>query len=531
MATGNRHKISIKPIKLPPTDTDEDRGLGACCDPFLVLASTTLGDRYHNDISGFAQKLFSEDDTADWFLEYEGADITPLGVVCTFPHEEFVSAIVVNWREHLANNGAGCYRVRCDWSIGGITGSYYKGSYDLQPWTIENASGTVRILSTYNDFSRALQIDFTESGFNDTLRFSGSFGYMQPNIEINNHIDVNFVQRKVTNENIKSFELEMHPTTDCYTSRLIDDHLLHANDIWISDHNATNHSWKYKDLPVILKKETTPSLEYPDGSRYASVKATFEEKVLTQESQYAGGLVSGTNASYVLTGSAGAIGLVTIHNSDDSFTDTASGGSDVLLPDIEITTGDGVLTFPSVVDVDLSSYFEVSLPTGTRVPVNTVTDPTTQVAWETLVNTSTSDQYVEKLTGGTAWNAKANFKIPTTGEFSIEFSINGDDTFAGITYVDINSNYTDIQYSISYSGSSYYIYSNGNNLTSFVGPVGGDIQRIDRLNNEVRFYVNNVLKYTLPTTGTGTNCNGHMVFDCSLRTPGDYIEWISLTFL
>lgn len=309
MATGNRHKRSVIPVTVPSQDDDEDRGLDTCCTPFLVLASLSLGDRYHNDITGVAQKLFSGDDTAVWTLEFGGVDVTPIGLTLTFPNEPLISAIVIDWRQHLAdvNTGAGCYKLRCDWSIGGQTGTYYKGSYELQPWTIENAAGTVRILSTFNDFSRSLQINFTDSGFNDTLRFPGSFGYMQPNMEINNLIDVNFVQRKVKNEYVKSYDLEMHPTTDCYTVPLIDSHLLHANDIWISDHNATNHRWDYKDFPVILKKETTPTLEYPTGSRLALVRATFEEKVLTNESQYAGGLASGTNASYTLTGLAGSL--------------------------------------------------------------------------------------------------------------------------------------------------------------------------------------------------------------------------------
>lgn len=319
MGVGNRHKVSVRPVKIPSQSDPENRGYETCRDPFLVLASITEGDRYHNDISGFSQKLFSEDDTADWVLEFDGNDVSPMGVQLTFPNEEFVSAFVVDWRQHLEDTGPGCYKVRCDWSIGGQTGSFYRGQYRLLPWTIENASGTVRILSTYNDFSRALQIDFTNSGFNDTLRFYGQFGKMQPNMEVNNFTDVDFVQRKVKNDNMKSFILEMYPTTDCYTTRLVDEHLLHANHIWISDHNATNHSWKYKDLPVILKKETTPEFNYPDGSRLASVTATFEEKVVVQTSQFAGGLVSGNNASYILTGSAGALGTDTTVKIYDAF--------------------------------------------------------------------------------------------------------------------------------------------------------------------------------------------------------------------
>tara|TARA_R110000868_G_scaffold119513_5_gene317257 strand:- start:80 stop:1312 length:1233 start_codon:yes stop_codon:yes gene_type:complete len=223
---------------------------------------------------------------------------------------------------------------------------------------------------------------------------------------------------------------------------------------------------------------------------------------------------------------------VTGQNSDDSYSFTANSGDNVYLHDIEVSLADGVQVFPSVQDIDLSNYAPVvPPPAGTRTPVNIVTDPTTQVVWETLVNTSTTNGKVEKISGGTGWNAKANFKISTTGEFKIEFKLNGSDSFAGVTYADINASYTDIQYAISISGTTYYLYCNGNNISSFGGYVSTDIQRIDRLNNEIRFYVNNVLKYTLTTAGNGANSNGHMLFDCSLYQVTQTVEDILLTFL
>ena len=223
---------------------------------------------------------------------------------------------------------------------------------------------------------------------------------------------------------------------------------------------------------------------------------------------------------------------VTGQNSNNSFSFTADSGQNVPLLDIDVTLADGIQTFPSNIDIDLSNYAPVvPLPTGTRTPVNTVTDPATQVLWETLVNTSTTTGEVEKILGGTGWNAKANFKVSTTGEFKIEFQLNGSDSFAGVTYVDINAHYTDIQYAISISGTSYYLYSNGNFLLSFGGYVSTDVQRIDRLNNEVRYYINDVLKYTLTTSGNGDNSNGHMLFDCSLYQVGATVENILLTYL
>lgn len=320
MSTGNRHKRTVNKSQIPSTPGPIPWGIDVCCDPFLVLASITDGTRRYNDITLAAQKLYSDDDSATFTLVLNGVDIAPLGLSMTFPKEEFISAFVVDWRQHLAATGAGCYQIRCDYVINGVSGSYIKGTYNLAPWSKEAAKGTVRILSIFNDFSRKLQIDFTNSGASDTFRFDGFFGNMQPNYEIENLTSTGFVKRKVENEDTKSYELQMYPTTSCYTSRLIDEHLLHANELYITDHTPHNHRQDYIDYPVILKKETTPAFEYTPGSNLAAVTATFEDKVQTDESQFAGSLQSGTNASFILVGEGVTAALpIHIHNANDTF--------------------------------------------------------------------------------------------------------------------------------------------------------------------------------------------------------------------
>lgn len=320
MATGNRHKTTVGKVKVPSPPSVIEWGPEGCCDAFLVLADTINGERYYNDVTLAVEKLYNGDDTADFVLEYNGADVSPMGLSIVFPNEAFVSAFVIDWRQHLAANGPGCYRLRVDYDVNGLQGSYYKASYNLKPWSVVNALGTVRIFSVYNDLSRKYQINFTDSGAVDTLRFNGMFGLMQPNYTIQNLTSVGYIKRKVENEDTKTYELEMDYTSSCYTGKLIDEHLLHANEMYISDHNDKNHRWDYIDWPVILKKDSTPSFTYQEGSRLASVKATFEDKVQIDESQFAGGLASGTNASYELVGSGTTVALpIHIHNSNDTF--------------------------------------------------------------------------------------------------------------------------------------------------------------------------------------------------------------------
>lgn len=219
---------------------------------------------------------------------------------------------------------------------------------------------------------------------------------------------------------------------------------------------------------------------------------------------------------------------VTGQNSDNTFSFTADNGENVPLPDIEITTADGVLTYPSVVDVDLSSYREIILPTGTRTPVNSVSNPNTQIAWIGLVNTSTGNGSVEKTGGGAAWNADANFVIPTLGDFSLSFTVLGF-AMVGFSIYDINASFDTLGFALYRFSGGYIVYESGavqyNGADATNHPM-----RIDFIGSDVKYYVNNVLVRT-STIPAATFTHGYLTFDCSILNVGDKIENILLTFL
>lgn len=219
---------------------------------------------------------------------------------------------------------------------------------------------------------------------------------------------------------------------------------------------------------------------------------------------------------------------VTISNSDDSYQTTASPGDDVQLPDITVTTGDGDLTFPSVVDIDLSTYREIILPTGTRTPVNTVTNPSTQIAWIGSVNTATGSGTIEKTSGGSAWNADANFVIPTIGNFGLSFIVSGF-AMVGFSVYDINASFETIGFALYRYSGGYIIYESGAVQFSTIDATSYTM-RIDFVDEEVRYYINNALVHT-STVPAAPFTHGYMTFDCSILNVGDKIENILLTFL
>lgn len=170
----------------------------------------------------------------------------------------------------------------------------------------------------------------------------------------------------------------------------------------------------------------------------------------------------------------------------------------------------------------------VVLPTGSRTPVNTLTNPDTQVLWVGSVNTITDTGYVEKTAGLVGWNADANFVIPSMGDFSLAFTVNGS-AMAGFSMYDINASFDTIGFALYRFPGGYQIYESGAVLYN-VSDTNAYPMRIDFVDNEVRYYINDALvrASVLPNADY---THGHMTFDCSVLGESDTIENIEVTFL
>jgi hypothetical protein len=60
--------------------------------------------------------------------------------------------------------------------------------------------------------------------------------------------------------------------------------LLSENELFISDYNVFNHSYRYLDLPVIVNE--SPEITYFDFSRKASLKCKVEDKFKNKRTYY-----------------------------------------------------------------------------------------------------------------------------------------------------------------------------------------------------------------------------------------------------
>lgn len=271
-------------IKLPKTCIEEDRGYNDCCCEQLVLANAG-SDSWKNDKTAVWIKLGSVSDSFNFKLYKDGIlavySITPVA----FVNEQNAYYAVINWYDVLISDGIGCYEIRRDWDISGITGSDIWGHYQLKPYTIQNAIGTARVRALFNLNQEIEGINFTGSNVESSLRFYGFIGNSQPNMEIDNLIYSNREMKSNIRENLTDYEILVDPTLKCITAPLINLYLLSENELFISDYNAHNHDYCIKDLPVIVSE--SPELIYPDPfTRKAGIKAKVSDKFKTKRTYY-----------------------------------------------------------------------------------------------------------------------------------------------------------------------------------------------------------------------------------------------------
>jgi hypothetical protein len=281
-----RIKTDYEIARLPKIFIEEKRSKCSPCSTCnqLVLASLDSNDSHKNDKKGVFLKKTYDLDTIDFVIEFNGAVIPNLGEAVTFPEDSLTVGYVFDWKQFLQTTGVGCYVIKCNFNIAGIDGSYTIGIYDLKNYSVSNAKSTVRIWSKFRSYSLSNSVDFTNSNFQDMIRFKGFFGNRTPETEISNLVSKGRKVEKVTRENLNKYELRSNPLNECRTKQLLDFHFLHEDFMYISDHNSKNHSYDYFDKSVVLVD--APSIEYTDGDRMAKVTAYFGDKVLNKKSMY-----------------------------------------------------------------------------------------------------------------------------------------------------------------------------------------------------------------------------------------------------
>lgn len=271
----DRTKKSFNSIKLPTDFVEQSRGIKDCCCKYLVLADPS-SDTWKTDKTSAWIKVSDPSDTYQFKLykDKDLANYTP--TANQFPNDNEAYYTTINWMDVLTSDGAGCYELKIEYTISGITGSVSWGQYTLKPYSIQNALHTARIRAIFDSIQESENINFTGAEVESSLRFHGYIGNRQPNTETDNIIYNNREMKRVIRENLNTYEIVTEPTDECITRPMIELFLLSENQLFISDYNAHNHSYRYEDLPVIV--EESPSVEYYELSRKAKVTCIVADK-------------------------------------------------------------------------------------------------------------------------------------------------------------------------------------------------------------------------------------------------------------
>ena len=278
----DRIQKEYKSIKLPENFKEQDRGFNDCCCERLVLG----GDlEWQNDITSCWIKLSDPADTFTFSLKNEN-NVT-ISVASPVPFINDINAYygTFDWKTILDAFGSGCYKIVIDYNISGIIGEIQWGNYKLMPYSIQNALETARIFVLFNGYHQSENINFRGSNVPDSFRFHGFIGFRQPNYEIDNLIYENREMKRNIRENLNQYEIITDPSDECIIKPLVELYLLSENELYISDYNAHNHSYRYQDLPVIV--EESPKIEYTDPfGRKAVLKCTVGDKFKDKRTFY-----------------------------------------------------------------------------------------------------------------------------------------------------------------------------------------------------------------------------------------------------
>lgn len=275
----NVHQQDFPLLILPQEVEEEDRGLKVCATPRLALASLDDTSQDKNDVFGIA--LICDELTVE--LEHNGQTVPALGVNIPLPNQLNAKAFMIDWRLNLQAYGADCYKVKVTYELGGITGFYYAGAYELLPYSVTASEGTTQIIARYGDLVRELGINFTGSAFVTGLRVNGFFGDEQINSEHRNLTKANNTREKVRNFSQPTYNFTTRPISRCHT-RPLKQILLNATDLYLSDCNFFNHE-VYKFRNVLLSETSGIEME-GEEQRLKVIKCVFVDKIWQTESKY-----------------------------------------------------------------------------------------------------------------------------------------------------------------------------------------------------------------------------------------------------
>jgi hypothetical protein len=266
-------------VTLPPP-IPPDKGFDECCYTSLVLADLSDISKYKNDYSGTYFKRQIPNSSVVFKLidanltEYPLVDST-YGIFSDFGGvQPDLSYFIVEWRKVLSLLGEGTYKIKQEVDIAGITIPYFSNTFTLKAYSIAVADKTARIDCTMDGLLVDENVNFKGSGFKTTLRVRGFFGNNKPEFEQDNVTRRDYYTEQVSFSQSNKYIFQGQLLPECVTTDFY--WMLKGNDIFCSDYNINNHSYKYEVLPVIV--DNSDGEAYFPTSRDINLNFTFRDR-------------------------------------------------------------------------------------------------------------------------------------------------------------------------------------------------------------------------------------------------------------
>jgi len=273
-----------------PKDEPPDRGYAECCNQGLVLASLSDTDPYMNDFTTIYFQRQTPADTVIYQIIGSMGTVALVdgthGVLYDFDplHTNTeLSYFMVEWRKILNIWGEDTFTLRKVVTIAGIAINVDTPfSYKLENWTINKANGTTRIDCKQDGKLEAVDIDFKDSGFEHSLRLSGYFGnpqdkWVQENLIFSQKKGLKMFEGQITMSNNKEYVYQANNIPECM-ARELRDFILFSNELFISDYNKNNHSYRYELLPVVMNDSSGNEFEVLNRAIWINLVFTERSK-------------------------------------------------------------------------------------------------------------------------------------------------------------------------------------------------------------------------------------------------------------
>lgn len=273
-------------VNIPDQQDTPEEIFKECCYNHIVLADLESTSDLKNDFSSFFHQKQIVSETASFFLydfnednEIEIVDNT-YGLLYDFGSFDTngnFKGFKLEWKKVLEALGTGAYKVITRISVTGI--QYEKESlvFNLNHYSDRLADKTVRIDVIQNGLLRKPNIDFTGLFWKDSVRVKGFFGNREAQFEEDILVTRNFDRTQISMSQTNEYKFQTLLIPDCVTDQIVDFFVM-ANDIFVSDYNLNNHSYKYKKYPV--KYSSNEGTRYGSHTRKAQLNLVFSDKKL-----------------------------------------------------------------------------------------------------------------------------------------------------------------------------------------------------------------------------------------------------------